>query len=219
MLYLELEDKTGTAIDDWTSVIDRIFGDFVTKSDTNPRYDMVPTRTGNQGKPGKMERHFPVREKSGNFVKTGKVREFYSKYLKNQKKKLHWKIEKKKNTGKVREICQPVIVKTLQIWYHNKKKNFKNTGKLRKMLEKSEKSQGNLSVRKRGKHEYVQLLYMRFLAHLVYRPKRLIQSCFVRCASSSLLLSLLTLSVHTSPSHRFKHRNFLFCTEMHLFPL
>ena len=57
---------------------------------------------------------------SENFVKTGKVRKFYSKYWENQKK-LYWKIEK--NTGKVREICQPVIVKTLQIWYHtlNKK--------------------------------------------------------------------------------------------------
>ena len=32
----------------------------------------VPTRTG---KPGKMGRHFPVREKSGNFDETGKVRE------------------------------------------------------------------------------------------------------------------------------------------------
>ena len=32
----------------------------------------VPTRTG---KPGKMGRHFPVREKSGNFEKAGKVRE------------------------------------------------------------------------------------------------------------------------------------------------
>ena len=41
---------------------------------------MVPTGTGNQGKPGKMGRHFPVREKSGNFVKTGKVREFCPKY-------------------------------------------------------------------------------------------------------------------------------------------
>ena len=37
---------------------------------------MVPTGTGNQGKPGKMGRHFPVREKSGNFVKTGKVGNF-----------------------------------------------------------------------------------------------------------------------------------------------
>ena len=35
-------------------------------------WNMVPTGTGNQGKPGKMGRHFPVREKSGNFVKTGK---------------------------------------------------------------------------------------------------------------------------------------------------
>ena len=41
----------------------------------------------------KMGRHFPVREKSGNFVKTGKVREFYSKYWKNQNK-LYWKIER-----------------------------------------------------------------------------------------------------------------------------
>ena len=66
---------------------------------------MVPTGTG---KRGKMERHFPVRE-------------FYSKYWKNQKN-LYWKTEK--NTGKVREICQPVIVKTLQIWYQtlNKKR-------------------------------------------------------------------------------------------------
>ena len=31
----------------------------------------VPTRTG---KPGKMGRHFPVREKSVNFEQTGKVR-------------------------------------------------------------------------------------------------------------------------------------------------
>ena len=41
----------------------------------------VPTRTG---KPGKMGRHFPVREKSGNFEQTGKVRENHTKY---------WKIE------------------------------------------------------------------------------------------------------------------------------
>ena len=46
---------------------------------------MVPTGTGNQGKPGKMGRHFPVREKSANFVKTGKVREFCPKYWKNRK--------------------------------------------------------------------------------------------------------------------------------------
>ena len=53
-------------------------------------------------------------EKSGNFTQnTGKI---------------------EKKTGKVREICQLVIVKTLQIWYHtsNKKNNVKNTGKLQK---------------------------------------------------------------------------------------
>ena len=47
----------------------------------------VPTRTGKTGKPGKMGRHFPVREKSGNFEQTGKVgekRENYTKYWKTQ---------------------------------------------------------------------------------------------------------------------------------------
>ena len=40
----------------------------------------VPTRTG---KPGKMGRHFPVREKSGNFEQTGKVREKSGKTTQN----------------------------------------------------------------------------------------------------------------------------------------
>ena len=83
-------------------------------------WNMVPTGTGKKGEPGKMRRHFSVREKSGNFAKTRKVREFYSKYWENLKN-LYWKIEK--NTGKVWEICQPVIAKIVQIWYHtlNKK--------------------------------------------------------------------------------------------------
>ena len=38
----------------------------------------VPTRTGN---PGKMGRHFPVREKSGNFEQTGIVGENHTKIL------------------------------------------------------------------------------------------------------------------------------------------
>ena len=40
----------------------------------------VPTQTG---KPGKMGRHFPVREKAGYFEQTGKVRENHTNYLKN----------------------------------------------------------------------------------------------------------------------------------------
>ena len=44
----------------------------------------VPTRTGKPRKPGKMGRHFPVREKSGNFEQTGKVRENHTKYWKTQ---------------------------------------------------------------------------------------------------------------------------------------
>ena len=99
---------------------------------------MVPTGTGNQGKPGKWEGIFQSGksqgilsrlEKLGNFTQnTGKIG-----------KELYWKIEK--NTGKVREICQPVMVKTLQIWYHtlNKKRTLKYTGKLQKILEKSGK--------------------------------------------------------------------------------
>ena len=43
----------------------------------------VPTRTGKPGKPGKMGRHFPVREKSGNFEQTGKVREKSGKTTQN----------------------------------------------------------------------------------------------------------------------------------------
>ena len=48
---------------------------------TIPIQSRVPTRTG---KPGKMGRHFPVREKSGNFEHTGKVRENHTKYWKTQ---------------------------------------------------------------------------------------------------------------------------------------
>ena len=47
-------------------------------------FNRVPTRTGKPGKPGKMGRHFPVREKSGNFEQTGKVRENHRKYWKTQ---------------------------------------------------------------------------------------------------------------------------------------
>ena len=49
------------------------------------------------GKTWKMGRHFPVKKKSENFVKTGKVRELYSKYWKSKKqhtgklKKKYWK--------------------------------------------------------------------------------------------------------------------------------
>ena len=67
---------------------------------TGPLYFTVPTRTG---KPGE---HFPDREKSGNFAKTGIVR-ILPEILENWKK--YWKGW---------EYCQPVIVKTLQMWYH-----------------------------------------------------------------------------------------------------
>ena len=50
-------------------------------TDRQTHIDRVPTRTG---KPGKIGRHFPVREKSGNFEQTGKVRENHTKYWKTE---------------------------------------------------------------------------------------------------------------------------------------
>ena len=61
---------------------------------------MVPTRTGKQGKPGKMGRHFPVKEKSGNFVKTGKVREKSRNFTQNTGK------NGKNYTGKLKRILE-----------------------------------------------------------------------------------------------------------------
>ena len=86
---------------------------------------MVPTGTGNQGKPGKMGRYFPVRENCQN----GKSQGILLKILGKSQKII---LENLKEYWKVREICQPVIVKTLQIWYHalNQKRTLKNTGKL-----------------------------------------------------------------------------------------
>ena len=58
------------------------------------------------------------------FSSQGNIREFCQdrksqgillKILEKSGKKLYWKTEK--STGKVREICQPVIVKSLQLWY------------------------------------------------------------------------------------------------------
>ena len=48
----------------------------------------------------KKGEHFPVGERLGNFAKIGKIREFYPKYWKDQKK-LCWKIEKKKKYWKI----------------------------------------------------------------------------------------------------------------------
>ena len=56
-----------------------------------------------------------------------------------------------------------------------------------------------------------------FLAHLVFQPKSLIQSCFVHhhrwhCSASA------SASVHTSPWHMVRHRNFILGTHMHTCP-
>ena len=43
----------------------------------------------------KTGEHFPVRQKLGNFAETGKVREFYPKYWKDQKKNYTGKLQEK----------------------------------------------------------------------------------------------------------------------------
>ena len=55
-------------------------------------YSRFPIGTG---KPKKLGEHFPVREKSGNFDQTGKVREFYPKYWKRMENDLINKLKKR----------------------------------------------------------------------------------------------------------------------------
>ena len=56
-----------------------------------------------------------------------------------------------------------------------------------------------------------------FLAHLVYQPKSLIQSCFVSRHRWRHPASALA-SVHTFPWHRVRHTNFIFGIHMHICP-
>ena len=58
-----------------------------------------------------------------------------------------------------------------------------------------------------------------FLAHLVYQPRSLIQSCFV-CHRRwhHPALALASLSVHTSPWHMVRHRNFILGTHVQICP-
>ena len=91
------------------------------------RCHRVPTWTG---KPGKMGRHFPVRERSGNFEQTGKVRENHTKYRKT------WGISEK---------CYLLffLIFKLTVYYLLKWRTFsilkklKIPGKWEKILEKS----------------------------------------------------------------------------------
>ena len=69
---------------------------------------------------------------------------------KKKKKRLHWKIEK--YTGNVGKICQPVMVKTLQIRCHTL--NKKRTLKKLKNCKKYQKSQGNCQSEKMGTMNY-----------------------------------------------------------------
>ena len=103
------------------------------------KLDRVPTRTG---KPGKMGRYFPVREKSGNFEQTGKVRENHTKY---------WKTEI--NWDKYYLIFLVIFKWTLHYllkWINFSVKKNKTFKKYWKNGKKYWKSQGILSVRKSG---------------------------------------------------------------------
>ena len=108
---------------------------------------------GGQGGPGPWGPPGSAPENGKAFSSQGKVREFCQDWksqgillkILEKLEKLYWKIEK--NTGKVREICQPVKVKTPQIWYHTLNKT-KELFKILENCKKYWKSQGNLSVRK-----------------------------------------------------------------------
>ena len=102
---------------------------------------MVPTGTGKTGNPGKMGRHFPVRQKSGNFVKTGKVGERSVNFTQNTGKigknstgelKKYWKSQGKLSASNSESIANMAP-------YFKQKRTLKNTGKLQKILEKSGK--------------------------------------------------------------------------------
>ena len=105
-----------------------------------PKYNTifrVPTLTG---KPGKMGRHFPVREKSGNFEQTGKSGKITQ------------------NTGKLREfeinIMIFLVIFKLTVYYLPKwiKFSVKKKQNIKKVLEKwqrvLEKSGNFVSLKK-----------------------------------------------------------------------
>ena len=78
-------------------------------------------------------RDWKIWNKGKMFSSQGKVVEFCQDWksqgillkILQKSKKLCWKTEN--NTGKVREIFQPVIVKTLQVWHHTLNQKYSLT--------------------------------------------------------------------------------------------
>ena len=104
--------------------------------------DRVPTRTW---KPEKMGSYFPVREKSGNFEQTGKVRENHTKYWKTE---INW--DKYYLTFLVIfKWAVQYLLKWIKFWVKKNKTLKIILEKWQKILEKS----GNLSVWKSGNPE------------------------------------------------------------------
>ena len=63
----------------------------------------------------------------------------------------------------------------------------------------------------------IAVTWCHFFAHLVYQPKRLIQSWIV-CHCCWHCSALASTSMHTSPWHLVRCRNFIFCIHMHICP-
>ena len=103
--------------------------------------DRIPTQTG---KPGKMAKHFPVIEKSGDFEQTGKVRENHIKYLKTQE-------------FQTNIIIYFLVIFKCTVYYLLKLIKFSVIKtKHQKIMEIYWKSEGILSVRKSGNHARTQ---------------------------------------------------------------
>ena len=142
------------------------------------QYHRVSTRTG------KMGRHFPVREKSGNFEQTGKVRENHTKY---------WKTEI--NWDKYYLIFLVIFKWTVHylpkwIKFSVKKKNktIKNTGKMATNTGKV----GILSVRKSENPVSVEVALgsVKSLKYCYHLPTKLWEGNVLQ---SSVILSMMDM--------------------------
>ena len=115
---------------------------------------MVPTRTG---KPGKMRKLFPISKKSGNFDQTGKVREFWAKYWKNEEILASFYFYFLSDF-----LIEVYSLNRFWCLLNSLNKMLKKySGKWKENTGKSGKSQGNLSVRKCGNHDLSNLLCTR----------------------------------------------------------
>ena len=94
---------------------------------------MVPTGTG---KPGKMRKLFPGREKSGNFTQNnGKMREFYPKYWKSEENLVSFYLY----FYFFSDFLKEVYLLNRFLYFLNSLKHWKNTGIWKEKTGKSRK--------------------------------------------------------------------------------